>query len=343
MCPQPVRYFFTLLFFALLGVDLLARDSNEPHVSDPVIYDGICGASAGAVINSDLFIVADDEANQLRVYRRQGGGGPMQVFDLSRQLELQHHAPETDIEGAARMGNRIYWITSHSRNHQGKDHPNRCRFFATEVSVTNGIVSLAFVGRPDKDLLRDLISAPVLKPFKLEAAARLAPKAPGALNIEGLCATPDGRLLIGFRNPIPGGRALIVPLDNPDELLAGKAARFGQPVLLDLGGLGIRDMGLWNGTYYLIAGPYDGVGKSKFFSWAGGQSAARHLKEVDLKGLNPEAIIIYPDQGSHEIQLLSDDSAHQAGKVPCNQLSEDARHFRSVTVRLTSKHHKPRI
>jgi len=37
-------------------------------------------------------------------------------------------------------------------------------------------------------------------------------KSPGGLNIEGLCATPDGQLLIGFRNPIPDGKALIAPL-----------------------------------------------------------------------------------------------------------------------------------
>ena len=47
------------------------------------------------------------------------------------------------------------------------------------------------------------------------------------MNIEGLCPTPEGELLIGFRNPIPGERALIVPLKNPGELIEGKPARFG--------------------------------------------------------------------------------------------------------------------
>jgi hypothetical protein len=34
---------------------------------------------------------------------------------------------------------------------------------------------------------------------------------PGGLNIEGLAATPDGQLLIGFRNPLSEGKALLLP------------------------------------------------------------------------------------------------------------------------------------
>jgi hypothetical protein len=42
-----------------------------------------------------------------------------------------------------------------------------------------------------------------LKDYELEKAEKLAPKEEGGLNIEGLTATPNGELLIGFRNPIP--------------------------------------------------------------------------------------------------------------------------------------------
>jgi hypothetical protein len=53
----------------------------------------------------------------------------------------------------------------------------------------------------------------------------------------------------------------------------------------------------------------------------------------DLKGLNPEAIVIYPDLGLDRIQLLSDDSTstRQEG-VPCKEVSPDRRHFRAVWV-----------
>ena len=40
---------------------------------------------------------------------------------------------------------------------------------------------------------------PRLKPFNLARASTLPPKERGALNIEGLCATPQQQLLIGFQ------------------------------------------------------------------------------------------------------------------------------------------------
>jgi hypothetical protein len=63
-------------------------------------------------------------------------------------------------------------------------------------------------------------------------------------NISPLAATPDEKLLIGFRNPIPGGRALLLPLQNPIEVVREwKPVQFGTPIELDLKGLGIRVLG----------------------------------------------------------------------------------------------------
>ena len=316
-----------LLFIAqVLG----QHDSSPSRVSTPVVYSGMCGASAGAAVDGDLFIAADDETNQLRVYRRDTGGPALQVLDLTAELDLDRHAPGMDIEGAARIGDRVYWITSHSRNHLGREHANRYRFFATTFERGTNGVRMSFVGQPYKGLLSDLTEAPSLRPFDLRAASQRPPKALGALNIEGLCATPDGKLLIGFRNPIPGGKALIVPLENPEEVIAGHHARFGDPIQLDFNGLGIRDMAYWDGRYIVIAGSHDSGGKPKLYVWAGPGTAPRHLREIDLKGLNPEAVIIYPDKGFHEIQLLSDDSSHQI--IPCKDLPPESRHFRSVWV-----------
>src|SRR5207247_2531869 len=138
-------------------------------------------------------------------------------------------------------------------------------------------------------LLDDLAGDPKLKRFNLAAASRLEPKARGALNIEGLSATPDGHLLIGFRNPIPGGKALLVPMLNPDAVIHGQAAKFSEPILLDLGGLGIRDMAYWDGQYTIIAGPSAGKRQSRLYEWLGGTTTPRRVKHTDLKGLNPEA------------------------------------------------------
>src|SRR5256885_17060887 len=162
------------------------------------------------------------------------------------------------------------------------------------------------LGKPYEHLLDDLMRDPKLKPFNLAAASKLEPKARGALNIEGLSATSDGSLLIGFRNPIPGGQALLVPMLNPAEVIHAKRAKFGEPILLDLDGLGIRDMAYSDGKYLIIGGPYDGKGQSHVFQWGGGTPAPRMIKHARFQGVDPEAVIFYPGKSWDQNQILNE-------------------------------------
>lgn len=304
----------------------------QTKVSAPLVYSGAMDGSAAVAIDSQFFANASDEDSVIRIYRRERGGEPVQTIDLSSFLEVDPRSPETDIEAAVRIGNRAYWITSHGRNRNGKERPGRQRFFATDISTNEHGFQLSPVGKPYKNLLADLIAADQLKRFNLAAAADRPPKSSGGLSIEGLAATPDKHLLIGFRNPIPKGRALLVPLLNPDEVIEGKHARFGTPVQLDLNGLGIRDIVSWQGEFIIIAGPADGGGQCKLFRWAGGSSTPKPIKHVSLKGLNPEAIVIYQDKGLREFQLLSDDSTEQndfAGSVSATNATKQ---FRSIWI-----------
>ena len=237
-----------------------------PHaasLSAPTIYRGMCDASAAVSLNADLFAVANDEDNTLRVYHRKPGGLPAFSFDLTAFLRIGKKSPEADIEGSAMIGDRVYWITSHGRNAKGKDSPNRERFFATTFTVTNGVVQMVPVGKPCATLLDELVREPKLARFNLVAASQRAPKEPGALNIEGLTSTPGNTLLIGFRNPIPQGKALLVPLLNANEVILGRPARFGDAIQLDLGGYGIRSIGHDRDKYLIIAGPHDNDGESR--------------------------------------------------------------------------------
>ena len=188
------------------------------------------------------------------------------------------------------------------------------------------------LGKPYQNLLLDLLRDPRLKRFKLREGSRLAPKLPGALNIEGLCATPDNHLLIGFRNPIPQGRALVVPLLNPNDLLLGKPSRFGDPITLDLGGLGIRDMGYRDGNYLIVAGSFDTHLNSRLYRWAGGKAPPERIEHTQLKQFNAEAVIFYPDH-REPFQLLSDDGTVEFDGVCCKKLPDPAqRRFRSVWI-----------
>lgn len=299
-------------------------------VSTQAWYYGMCDASAAVALDDGLLAVANDEDNSIRVYRSKEPGLPVRSFDLSLFLGVEGKRPETDLEGATWLGDRIFWITSHGRNREGKYRRNRHYFFATTWNEKE--MRLAPVGKPYENLLTDLLREPRLKLFKLRAASGLAPKSPGALNIEGICGTPDQHLLIGFRNPIPQGQALVVPLLNPNDLLAGKPARFGNPILLDLGGLGIRDLGYWQGRYLIVAGPFDAQVRSRLFQWAGGRDRPEPLHHAELQDFNAEAVIVYPDH-RWPFQLLSDDGTLEIDGLCCKKVPDPAqRRFRSVWV-----------
>jgi len=289
-------------------------------------------------ISSNLFLVADDEDNSLRLYSRDRGGPPIREFDFNAFLEVQGKSPEADLEAGARIGNRAFWIGSHGRNKNGKERSNRCRFFATDISVVNGEVQLTPVGKPYKNLLDDLILDPNFEPFHFADAARLTPKAPDAFNIEGLAATPEGQLLIGFRNPIPQGKALLIPLLNPNAVIEGKTACFGPAILLNLGGLGIRDIAFYKGTYIISAGSFHNGGPCCFYLWSGAGTQPRRLSVAGLKNYNPEALIIYPNRGLNEIQILNDDGKRVVNGVSNLDLPMRSRTFRSFWLTATNLH-----
>ena len=258
---------------------------------------------------------------------------PPQTFDLNSFLRPDLDHPEVDIEGVTQIGERIFWIASHGRNRKGKLRPSRHRLFATKVTVEGDKVTVIPVGQPYSRLLEDLALAPALRRYDLESAARRAPESAGGLNIEGLAATAQGTLLVGFRNPIPGGKALIVPLDNPGQVIEGERARLGAPIELALNGLGIRSIEFREsrGRYLIAAGPCNDEGKVSLFGWSGKPfDAPEPIPGVAFGDLRPEAMFVYPGDPT-AVQFLSDDGGGKpkgaGGKLPPAQ-----RRFRAFSL-----------
>ncbi len=334
-----------VMVLILVGLVLAAA---TPARSEVTKHYGMCDASAAVSLGPAMFIVANDEDNRLRVYRRDDSGRPVPVYrrenagepvrsvDLSSFLKLDPKNPEADIEGATRVDNRVYWITSHGRSRNGKPRPNRHRLFAIEVRVSGDKVTIAPVGKPYRDLLKDLTASPWLKNYKLGDAAKKAPEEEGGLNIEGLSATPQGTLLIAFRNPTPDGKALLIPLENPKQVINGKAAKLGKPISLSLGGLGIRSIEYVEarGKYLIVAGPHGDEGDFQLYQWSGPPSEeAEPIKGVNFRSLHPEALIIYPEEQTR-IQVLSDDGSEKINGKDCKdgEVEPEHKYFRSVWV-----------
>src|SRR5207247_1573450 len=97
---------------------IASSTAADPRLSEITNYRGMCDASAAVALTPDLFVVASDEGASLRIYR-QNHEQPLQTLDLTAYLELEDDDHEADIEGAAWLGDRIYWITSHGRNSEG--------------------------------------------------------------------------------------------------------------------------------------------------------------------------------------------------------------------------------
>ena len=303
---------------------------SAPEPEGTVVFEGSCDASGAVDLGAGRFVVADDEDNILRIYDARKGGRPLRTVDLSPSLALpmKKKPPETDIEAGSRLGNLAFWLTSHGRNSSGKKQPARLRFFATSADDADRV---QLIGEPYTNLLEDLLAEPALKPYGLAEAEPLPPKEAGGLNIEGLTAMLDAPgMLIGFRSPLTQGRALVVPLLNPEAVVReGVAARFGAPRLLDLGGLGIRSLSSWRGRYLIMAGATASGARSRLFTWKGGDDTPVPVESVDLSRLNPEAFFT-PD-ASDDILLLSDDGTVLREGVECKRQKEPAlKRFRGV-------------
>lgn len=293
-----------LLTGLLLGIGSFERGlCAHREVSS---HTGMANASAVAVLSDGLFCTASDEDNVLRIYRLDSDGAEIGTLDVSSFLGVSGRSLEVDLEGAARVGNLVYWIGSHARNKDGKTRPNRQRLFATQI-VTNGTsIQLVPHGRPCSILLDALLRNTSLERFGLKAASFKAPES-GGLNIESLAAGPNGELWLGFRSPVPNGKALLVPVLNPAEVMQLAYPKFGDPVELDLDGLGVRDMAWTGREWYLIGGRPGSGGNARLFRWTGGKAPVERVEKAGFKKFNPEALAAVGTGDSLRLLVLSDD------------------------------------
>jgi hypothetical protein len=321
-----------LLFAAILSLHGVAAQAPG---APPTLYHGACDGSAAAALDDHHFVAANDDENSLRLYRI-GVSNPLAVIDLNPVLRLETkkkdgRPKEVDIEAAARVGDRIYWIGSHARDSGGDKESSRHRFFATDIGKMAG--APPFILKPTPaytDLLKDLVEQ--LPGLKLKEATEQSPEAAGGFNIEGLAAALGGELMIGLRNPRPDGKAIVVPLTNPAAVIDGNARpRFGTPERLDLGKRGIRSIEYVGERYVIVAGPFgDGDNDFALYTWSGPGGPAPRRETVALGNLRPEAL--FATSNSKEVYLLSDD-----GAKACKDLTEQNRKtFRGLAVRLAN-------
>ncbi len=318
-------------------------------------HTGGADASTAVALDADTMLMAIDEDQRLRLVDRDQSGLPRAEFNVTSLLGLTDisggNPREVDIESSVRVGNRIYFMGSHSNSAGGALRPNRYRLFAVDYTAP---ASLSYVGRYD-GLRADLLNWDSGNVHGLGAnffgltastAAGVIPEEPNGagFNIEGLAIAPNGTAYLAFRAPIVPAtartRGLIVPVTNLAALVSGNPsagpAVFGAPIQLDLGGRGIRSLDCNASECLIIAGPA-ASGSFRLFTWNGDPATQPEERSATLSGLNPEGIVELPATlgASSQIQILSDlgDTVFYGDGVIAKDLpQENWRKFRSDLV-----------
>ncbi|GAA3108795.1 hypothetical protein GCM10017687_21430 [Streptomyces echinatus] len=293
------------------------------HGADARYLTGASDASAAVDAGGGYVLVANDEDNTLRLYDGAASGAPVRSWDLDGALGA---GKEVDIEGAARAGNTIYWTGSLGNNKDGEYKPDRNTVFTTTVSGSGAATQLAF-GTAGHRLRDDLVAWDEANGdrygFAAATAAGRAPKQVDGFNVEGLEFAPGSvtTAYVGFRAPLvppqTGGRALIVPVTNMDQVARGTKAAVGTPIELDLGGLSVRDLRRnAQGQYLILAGSWaaeDNSAPYALYSWDG-VAGHRPVKVLDLPTADAggwESVVSVPDltAAGARVQLITDDGA----------------------------------
>lgn len=317
-----------VLALGLLGILI------ETAQAEPDSYAGLCDASAAISLGGGSFVVAEDEnLNKLFVYQADEQQ-PQSTLDLLDYLgNANGDDPlEADLEGAARIGDDIYWISSLGRNDDGEVEESRFRFFATPLANEGGALTVKMPMMPPVKTLRDaLIADPGLAALGLGGAASKPPKQ-GGLSIEGLAATSDGALLIGLRSPLQDKKAIVIPLLNPAAVIGGASPDFGDFILIDLAERGIRSIEKVGEGYLILGGdPGEGDAETRLYGWTGVAGASAVDLNADLGGLNGEALFA-ADQ--NDLYVLSDDGERKIDGRKCKKLEVEKKVFRGIRVAL---------
>ncbi|MEU4893191.1 DUF3616 domain-containing protein [Streptomyces sp. NPDC044780] len=335
-----------------------AASGAVQNAADTRYLTGSSDSSAAVDVGGGYLVVADDESNVLRLYRRDASGAPVRTWDVGSGLDVDK---EIDIEAAARVGDTVYWTGSLGNNKDGEPKEDRFTLFTTTVSGSGADTELE-VGGSYQGLRDDLVAWDKANGDRLGFAEGTAdgqvPKQIDGFNVEGLEFAPGSgsTAYIGFRAPLvppaDGGAALLVPVTNIDRLARSVGsedthAAFGDPITLDLGGLSVRDIRRNDkGQYLIVAGSWaaeDNSAPYALYSWDG-VAGHQPVKRLDLPTADPggwESVVDVPDLSAPgaQAQVITDSGSadlYGDGTEAKDLEHEEWRKSRSVRFSLNS-------
>jgi hypothetical protein len=280
--------------------------------------DAIANLSAAVRVGDTLFLGSDEGSSIERLQRVAEGWAGHSRVALADLLELES-ADEADIEGLAEDDGWLWVLGSHARTRPkiGKDGDDRIDLDAfSNLKDTRPrclLARLPIVADPANPKLfapmtRDgerragivkqtkrgnaiaamLARDPLLSPFTY------IPAKEGGVDLEGI-AVAGSRVAIGMRGPVIQTYAMLLEMEVTSRRSGRlKVSKTFFRRLLDLDGLGIRDLKRVGTDLLILAGPTTGLdGPCAVYRWRGWtDDPARHDAVVCLH--RPERITELP-------------------------------------------------
>ena len=291
-----------LILIMPAGCRPAAESSSKSETTSPQI---LLIEASGLAVRGDgkVAVVAGDETSDLL--------WAVALDDFSKRWELPFPAgtpPLNDLESLAPWGkDGLFAICSQSRTKSHvKVKPERVRlaFIALspdarrilEVSVHEGFRDelIAYLAAQPRDVIQN--------------TATLYAESPnaGGLNVEGAAAWQED-LLIGLRSPAAVKGAIVVPLRQPDVLLAhpGAPADFGPVMIVPAApGEGIRDMAADGDHIIVLLGAIGDIGSEpRLIRWDPKTGETAEIRSQGLMDIaNPEGIAPDPKGGLLVVQ-----------------------------------------
>ena len=199
--------------------------------------------------------------------------------------------------------------------------------FRKQSNVGAGLVRFRYDANShavsDLQSVKDL-KTPLIKTVPELAVAQGQMRTEEAINIEGLGWDPqNNRLLLGLRNPVVDGKAVLVPVSLKDgnAPLSDENISFGTAVKLDLGGLAIRSINYDPGAghFVIIGGATEGAENEGFSLWSwDGAGATAKLMDLDKK-IKPEGITAVDRNGELSLLVVGDAGYYMTLAEPAQQ------------------------
>jgi len=254
----------SLIIYALMYVEQTAfynlSKGNVVYKQDK--FYNVFEPSGAATMPDGKVLIVEDESNakSLKLLEIESDGNVAEIGNLylPKKVKKVFKKEIEDLEAITAKGNIVYGITSHTFSKSNKRKATREKFIM--FTYEDGAVEEFYIY---KYLKRDLYQK-FPKIFKNDIFST------NSINIEGLAVDSQSEgLLIGFRSPLLNSDAMLIPIKNPNQVfLKQERPDFGQPIRLNLGGLGVRDITYDEDKkgYWIIAGGVDNR-EFKFELW----------------------------------------------------------------------------